>query len=138
MLAFGQKSRGVRSMTEKFETTKPIYMQIAERIFQQIVRGELTIGDKLPSVREMAIQSGVNPNTIQRTYSEMERMGIVETKRGQGTFVTENEELVSSLKIRLQTDIIHSFVTSMKDIGFSKEEIIMGLQEYLNGRDKHD
>ncbi|MBS4173653.1 GntR family transcriptional regulator [Bacillus sp. FJAT-49736] len=125
-------------MTEEFQTSKPIYMQIAERIFQQIVRGEMVSGDKLPSVREMAIQAGVNPNTIQRTYSEMERMGIVETKRGQGTFVTENKEILAELKIRLQTDIIQSFVRSMKDIGFSKKEIVQGLQNYLSECDDHD
>jgi len=125
-------------MTEEFQTSKPIYMQIAERIFQQIVRGEMASGEKLPSVREMAIQTGVNPNTIQRTYSEMERMGIVETRRGQGTFITENKEILAELKIRLQTDIIKSFVKSMKDIGFSKEEIVLGLQDYLSGCDNHD
>ncbi|KQL53442.1 transcriptional regulator [Heyndrickxia shackletonii] len=125
-------------MTQEFQTSKPIYMQIAERIFQQIVRGEMASGEKLASVREMAIQTGVNPNTIQRTYSEMERMGIVETRRGQGTFITENKVILTELKIRLQTDIIQSFVKSMKDIGFSKEEIVQGLQDYLNGCDEHD
>ena len=125
-------------MTEEYQTSKPIYMQIAERIFKQIVRGEMASGDKLASVREMAVQSGVNPNTIQRTYSEMERMGIVETRRGQGTFITENEEILANLKIRLQTDIIQSFVTSMRDIGFTKKEIVQGLQDYLNGGDMND
>ncbi|MGV3465970.1 MAG: GntR family transcriptional regulator [Heyndrickxia sp.] len=125
-------------MTAEFQTSKPIYMQIAERIFQQIVRGEMVSGEKLASVREMAIQTGVNPNTIQRTYSEMERMGIVETRRGQGTFITENKEILAELKIRLQTDIIESFVKSMKDIGFSKKEIMRGLQDYLSGCDNHD
>jgi len=91
----------------------------------------LKTGEKLPSVREMAILSGVNPNTIQRTYSEMERMGIVETKRGQGTFVTENEHVLKELKIRLQNDIIAVFVQNMKDLGFSQEDMIKGLQQYL-------
>ena len=76
-------------MSEEFDPSKPIYLQLSERINNQIVRKELSAGEKLPSVREMAIRSGVNPNTVQRTYSELERMGIVETKRGQGTFVTE-------------------------------------------------
>ena len=79
----------------------------------------------------MAINSGVNPNTIQRTYSEMERMGIVETKRGQGTFVTENEQVLKALKIRLQTDIIDAFVQNMKELGFSQEEMVEGLEQYF-------
>ncbi|WP_462410487.1 GntR family transcriptional regulator [Neobacillus sp. Marseille-QA0830] len=118
-------------MAKEFEASKPIYIQIADHLSSQIVRGELKAGEKLSSVREMAIQSGVNPNTIQRTYSEMERMGIVETKRGQGTFVTENEQVLQELKIRLQTDIIGGFVKSMKELGFSQEEIIQGLQQFL-------
>ena len=77
-------------MGADFHASKPIYMQIADKIIQQMVRHELKSGAKLPSVREMAIQTGVNPNTIQRTYAELERMAIVETKRGQGTFVVEN------------------------------------------------
>ena len=62
----------------------------------------------MPSVREMAIQSGVNPNTIQRSYSEMERMGVVETKRGQGTFVINRNEIVIELKQQLQNEMISS------------------------------
>ncbi|MCM3570685.1 GntR family transcriptional regulator [Neobacillus mesonae] len=118
-------------MAKDFQSSKPIYIQIADHLSSQIVRGEMRAGEKLPSVREMAIQSGVNPNTIQRTYSEMERMGIVETRRGQGTFVTENEQVLKDLKSRLQTDIIHSFVQNMKDLGYSQEEMITGLEQYL-------
>ncbi|MCM3767248.1 GntR family transcriptional regulator [Neobacillus niacini] len=120
-------------MAKDFQASKPIYIQIADHLSSQIVRGEMKAGEKLPSVREMAIQTGVNPNTIQRTYSEMERMGIVETKRGQGTFVTENEQVLQALKTRLQTDIIGVFVQSMQELGFSQEEMIRGLQQYFRG-----
>ncbi|MBS4212800.1 GntR family transcriptional regulator [Neobacillus rhizophilus] len=123
-------------MTKDFQASKPIYIQIADHLSSQMVRGEMKAGDKLPSVREMAIQSGVNPNTIQRTYSEMERMGIVETKRGQGTFVTENEQVLQALKIRLQTDIIGVFVENMKELGFTQEEMIRGLQQYFRGEQR--
>jgi len=118
-------------MTKDFQTSKPIYIQIADHLSSQIVRGEMRAGEKLPSVREMAINLGVNPNTIQRTYSEMERMGIVETKRGQGTFVTENEQVLKALKIRLQADIIGVFVQNMKELGFSQEEMMDGLEQYF-------
>ncbi|MGE6259519.1 GntR family transcriptional regulator [Heyndrickxia sporothermodurans] len=118
-------------MTEEFLASKPIYMQIADRVYQQIVRGELKAGDKLPSVREMAIQSGVNPNTIQRTYGEMERVGIVETKRGQGTFVTEDQDKINTLKVKLQIEIIQVFVKSMKELGFSNSDILRGIEEFF-------
>ena len=117
-----------------FETSTPIYMQIAERLFYQLVRGEIKPGEKLPSVREMAIQASVNPNTIQRTYSEMERMGVVETKRGQGTFVVDHPDIVQQLKMRLQGNVIETFVGSMKDLGFTDSEMVVGLQQHLQRR----
>lgn len=122
-------------MAKDFEASKPIYIQIAEQVFQQIIRGELQPGDKLPSVREMALNQGVNPNTIQRTYTEMERMGVVESKRGQGTFVVEKQELVFDLKRSMQQEIIGQFVNNMKDLGFTKKEMIVSLQEFLDGGD---
>lgn len=121
---------------EDFQASKPIYMQIVDKINHQIVRGEIGPGEKLPSVREMAIQTGVNPNTIQRTYSELERMAIVETRRGQGTFVTEINDVVAELKGKLQRDMITDFVTNMKELGFSQEEMISGLKSYLETEGK--
>lgn len=118
-------------MGEEFQASKPIYMQIADKINKQIVRNELHPGDKLPSVREMAIQTGVNPNTIQRTYSELERMEIVETKRGQGTFVIENEQIIQKLKHQLQIDIITKFVHNMKELGIPEKEIVGNLKGFL-------
>lgn len=116
---------------EEFQASKPIYMQIVDKISHQVVRGEIKLGDKLPSVREMAIQTGVNPNTIQRTYSELERMAIVETRRGQGTFVTEANDVIVNLKERLQKEIIKEFVTNMSELGFSKEDMMTGLRNYV-------
>ena len=118
-------------MGADFHASKPIYMQIADKIIQQMVRHELKSGDKLPSVREMAIQTGVNPNTIQRTYAELERMAIVETKRGQGTFVVENEKLIQELKIQLQKDVISIFVNNMREFGFSENEMVANLICYF-------
>ncbi|OEH92781.1 GntR family transcriptional regulator [Bacillus solimangrovi] len=121
---------------ENFQATKPIYMQLADRINHKIVRNELRAGEKLKSVREMAIESGVNPNTVQRTYSELERMNIVETKRGQGTFVTTNEAKLISLREELKNDHISRFIEQMTEMGFSKKEMVNGLQEYIIGEDE--
>jgi GntR family transcriptional regulator len=118
-------------MTEEFQSSKPIYLQIVERVIIDIVRGKQIPGDKLPSVREMAVQMGVNPNTIQRTYSELERMGIVETRRGQGTFVVENRELMGEINHSLQTEIMENFVRKMIDIGVSKDQMVAKLQHFL-------
>ncbi|GMB07392.1 GntR family transcriptional regulator [Thermolongibacillus altinsuensis] len=122
-------------MTEEFDTTKPIYIQIIEKINKKIVRNEWKAGDKLPSVREMAVQTGVNPNTIQRTYSELERMGIVETRRGQGTFVTENMEVIEQLREQLKRDIVADFVRNMTELGFTLDDMIVSLKNY-NGNEE--
>lgn len=118
-------------MGKEFQASKPIYMQIVDKINQQIVRKELKPGDKLPSVREMAVQSGVNPNTIQRTYTELERMAIVETKRGQGTFVVENEKVIQELKLQLQIEMISTFVNNMRELGFSEKEMVASIISYF-------
>ncbi len=120
-------------MTREFQASKPIYSQIADHIAYKIVRGEIEAGEKLPSVREMAIRSGVNPNTIQRTYSELEGMGIVATKRGQGTFVSTDSSALGELKERLQTEVITAFIRNMEDIGQSREEIIEAVHVFLGG-----
>lgn len=118
-------------MSEGFDTASPIYLQLAERVKRKILRGELHPGEKLPSVREMAIQSGVNPNTVQRTYSELERMGVVEMRRGQGTFITTNKERLDRLREEMRHEKIASFVRGMEAMGFSPTEILSGLEEYL-------
>ena len=121
-------------MGEEFHASKPIYLQLVDRINRQIIRKELQSGDKLPSVREMAIQSGVNPNTVQRTYSELERMGIVETRRGQGTFVVENEEIFIQLREELKKEQILTFIDEMEEMGYSANEMVQGLKEFLEQR----
>ena len=121
-------------MTEEFQTSKPIYRQIADRIIQQFVRGEISPGEKLPSVREMAIQSGVNPNTIQRTYGELERMGVVETKRGQGTFMTEQIEMKRQLRTEIQREMIEMFIQNMRGIGVEDKEITEAVEQVLMGK----
>lgn len=123
-------------MNEKFNTTTPIYLQLVERINRQIISGQLRPGDKLPSVREMAVQAGVNPNTVQRTYRELELSGVVETRRGQGTFVTDKEEVLQILRARMRKERILSFVKDMQEMGYSPEEILEGIRDYLTIREE--
>jgi GntR family transcriptional regulator len=123
---------------DEFNTSKPIFLQLADRINRQIVSNELKLGEKLPSVRDMAFRYSVNPNTIQRTYSELEREGILETKRGQGTFVTEQEERLIVLRDSLKHEQILTFVQSMQEMGYSSKEIVSGLQDYLSNMNRGD
>lgn len=123
---------------DEFNTSKPIYQQLADRINRQIVSHEIKAGEKLPSVRDMALQYSVNPNTIQRTYSELEREGILETRRGQGTFVTQQEERLTLLRDSMKQEQILTFVQIMQEMGYSSDEMILGLQNHLSKFDNGD
>ena len=114
-------------MTDTFQTNQPIYLQLVERIKKEIMRDELKPGDKLPSVRELAVQSGVNPNTVQRTYRELEHEKIAESRRGQGTFVTEDSTILTKMRESTKQIEIERFVIGMKEMGYREPEIIEGL-----------
>lgn len=115
----------------EFNNDIPIYLQIIDIIKQEIVVGKLKAGQKMLSVRELAGILKVNPNTMQRVYQELERERITFTKRGMGTYVTEEEETISSLKEELSKKIILDFVEGMNKLGFSNKELINTLKEYL-------
>lgn len=111
-------------MTYSFDHSKPIYEQIMEQFLQQMCSGVLKPGEKLPSVRETAVQLGVNPNTVQRTYMELERRGIVQKTRGQGTFVSEDPKVIGQLRLEMAEQQVQLFISSMEKIGFSSENIL--------------
>lgn len=107
-----------------FNDNLPIYIQIMDYIKRQIITQELKEGDKLPSVRELSTKLKVNPNTIQRSYQELEREDLVFTQRGMGTFVTEDKEIVMKLKSNMAFNVVKNFLLDMKSLGFNKKEII--------------
>lgn len=119
-------------MSQPFNNTQPIYLQIIRRLCRQVVRGELKAGTKLPSVREMAVQTGVNPNTVQRVYTELERLAIAETRRGLGSYITEDIFRLKQLREDLKSEQISSFITDMRETGFSPEEIVEGVRKELS------
>ncbi|HEX7064038.1 MAG TPA: GntR family transcriptional regulator [Bacillales bacterium] len=119
-------------MVENFSGKAPIYDQIVQRICNQIVRGDIKPGDKLPSVRELAVQYGVNPNTVKRVYMELDQLGVSEVHRGQGTFVTQDQERLDQLREQLKTDKVKTFVLDMKEMGFGPGEIEKGVQLFLD------
>lgn len=106
-----------------FDTAKPIYRQIIDGYQKKLIRGELKPGDKIPSQREYAEMVRVNPNTVQRAYREMELMGMVETQRGQGTFITVTEAMMKEMKASMADSVVKGFLSEMKELGFSELEI---------------
>ena len=108
----------------EFNNKEPIYLQIVELVKKNIATGDLVPGDKLPSVREMSKDLGVNPNTLQRSYGELERLGITYTRRGMGSFISEGDNSMKDLKINMGKDLAKKFISDMASIGIDKEESI--------------
>lgn len=107
---------------------RPIYLQLVEKIKLQIVSGFYKPGDKLPSVRELAAVASVNPNTMQKAFTELERSGLIITQRTSGRLVTEDLGMIKEIQQDLATEQIVAFFDKMKELGFEKEEIISLLQ----------
>lgn len=108
----------------EFNNKEPIYLQIVELVKKNIAIGDLTPGEKLPSVREMSKDLGVNPNTLQRAYGELERLGITYTKRGMGSFISEGGNSIKDFKFYMGKDLAKKFMSDMASIGIDKEEAI--------------
>ena len=113
----------------EFNPALPIYLQVMTMIKRDIVTGELKPGEKLPSVRDMAVEFAVNPNTVSRVYRELESEGICYTKRGMGTFVTEEPEVVGRLKAEMAGELMDQFLEGMKRLGIPGEEVIQMVKE---------
>lgn len=117
-----------------FLPDKPIYQQLIERITGDIIRGILQPGEKLPSVREYAMEVGVNANTMQRVYKELEQMEMTETKRGQGSFVTADVEKIVGLRDEMKEQLVQSFIQNVEALGFTTLEMV----DYLQKRSGQD
>ena len=118
-------------MDWEFDDNMPIYLQIMDRIKMDIVTEKLKANYKLPSVREMATKLKVNPNTLQRAYQELERLEIVYTQRGLGTFVGDRANMVDELKQEMAREVMDSFVLRMKQLGFTELEIIERISQNI-------
>jgi len=107
-----------------FDDRTPIYTQIMDLIKRRIAVGELKSGQQLPSVRDLAQQVVVNPNTVQKAYVELERDGYVATQRGMGTFVSGDRHAVDLLRQGLARNTVEAYVASMRSLGYSADEMI--------------
>jgi len=115
---------------KEFDESRPIYLQVMEAIKKAIVRGDLKPGDKIPSVRELAQKLRINPNTVQKAYQELEREGITFTRRGQGNFVTEDEEKIASLRQEILEKIVRDFIEDINSINVDLKDILEKIKEY--------
>lgn len=106
------------------DADKPIYSQLVEIIQMQIISGRYKAGDRLPSVRELAAEASVNPNTMQKAFAELERNGLIVTQRTSGRTVTEDIELIKQTQAQLAEEYIKNFFRMMKELGYTEEEIL--------------
>lgn len=111
-------------MSFDFNNDTPIYLQIIEHIKMMIISKKYLPNDRLPAVRDLSLQYGVNPNTIQKALGELEVIGLVYTERTNGKFVTNNEELISKIADEEIDKKVEDFLNSMADIGFNKKQVI--------------
>ena len=115
-----------------FDASIPIWMQVATCIKTEMVTGRLPAGAKLPGSRELALRYTSNPNTAARVYQELEREGVCYTKRGMGTFVTEDERIIAGLRNEMAEEAINVFVKTIGELGIS----IDGAIELLKQREE--
>lgn len=111
-------------MVWNLNADRPIYSQLVEIMQMRIITGFYKPGDRLPSVRDLATEAGVNPNTMQKALAELERSSLVITQRTSGRTVTENMELIRETQRQLADEHIRHFFQSMRELGFSREEIL--------------
>lgn len=123
-------------MAWNLDSDRPIYAQILEVIRFRIIAGQYKSGTKIPSVRELAAEAGVNPNTMQKALMELERSGLVMALRTSGRIVTEDEEMIRETRNELAQEQICEFIDRMKKLGFEKEEIVQLLTQ--TGGEKHE
>lgn len=116
-------------MNWQFSNDAPIYAQLIGQIRAGIVSGAFSPGERLPSVRDLAMEAGVNPNTMQRALTELERLGLVRSQRTAGRFVTEDEAVIRALKEDLARTQIRDFLAGMAQLGFPLEEIVSLIQK---------
>ncbi len=122
-------------MAWKLNSDRPIYAQILEVIQLRIISQQYKPGEKIPSVRELAAEAGVNPNTMQKALAELERSGLVMAQRTSGRIVTEDMDMIRKTQDELAREQVDEFIGRMKELGFCKEEVI-GLIERAGERDE--
>ena len=117
-------------MQWKFDGNAPIYTQLVDQMKLGIVSGEWIPGQRIPAVRELAVDAGVNPNTMQRALQELERQGLMFSQRTSGRFVTEEKEVLDNLKKTLSKEYINELFDSLGKLGMSREEIVDAVKQW--------
>ena len=113
-----------------FQNERPIYLQIVEQMEMEIMSGHYPKGSKLPTVRELAMQYKVNPNTMQKAFVELEQRGLVFAKRTSGRYVSENESVIENVKQQAAKAKTQEYIRYVRQLGLEEEDILRLFKEY--------
>lgn len=116
-------------MAWHFSSERPVYLQISERLTKSVLSGEIKPGEQMPTVRQLALESAVNPNTVQRAFGHLETKGILISQGTIGRFVTTDTTVIETSRKELGDEIIKKFIKDMKQLSYSDQEIINLLKE---------
>ncbi len=116
-------------MEWKLTDNRPIWMQLSEQLTRRIVAGQYPPGAKLPAVRELAADAGVNPNTMQRALAQLENDGLAVSNRTAGRMVTEDAAVIEAVRRELARKITKEFLSAIADLGYTREDVLALLKE---------
>ncbi len=116
-------------MAWNFSQDRPVYLQISERIIISILSGEYAPTQQIPSVRQLALEAAVNPNTVQHAFSDLEDEGIIVSKGTQGRFVTSDTEIIEKCRRKLAKKLVSDFVKRAGELSVKREELISIIEE---------
>ena len=119
-------------MAWQFQSDRPVYLQISDRIMKSVLSGDYSPGEQIPSVRQLAMDAAVNPNTIQHAFAELETSGIITSKGTLGRFVTEDREILEKNRKRMADDLAKSFIKNAALLGICDNAIIDLIKENLS------
>ena len=125
-------------MAWKFNDNAPIYLQIVNALKRNIASGAYPPGSRLPSVRDLALEAGVNPNTMQRALSELERSGLVNSQRTAGRFITEDADALLELRKSMSEEIVGELISRLRGLGMSGEQILDMIREKIDSEHKEE
>lgn len=123
-------------MSWELQSDRPIYTQIVEQMELKISSGVYPLGSKLPSVRDLAQEASVNPNTMQRALAKLEENGLLYTNRTSGRFVTEDVNMIKQVKNRLAQEHVNEFLKKMRELGFEQEDILTIITKLMEEKKK--
>lgn len=121
-------------MAWSFEPGRAVYIQVAERIRRNVITGKYASGEQIPSVRALAQEAAVNPNTVQHAFTELESEGILVSRGTSGRFVTDDKAVIERARLKEARALVSDFVSSTVELSISKEEILRYIKEDFDER----